>query len=68
MATHSSIPTWGCKESDMTECARARAHTHTHTHTHVNFFHLAAPDLSCSLQDLGSLLWLAGSLAAACRI
>ena len=33
-----------------------------------DLFHLAAPDLSCSLQDLGSLLWLAGSLAAACRI
>ena len=23
---------WGCKESDMTEHARARTHTHTHTH------------------------------------
>ena len=50
MATHSSIPLWGCKESDTTE------HTHTRTRAYINFFHLAAPDLSCSLQDLGSLL------------
>ena len=26
---------WGCKESDMTEWARAHAHKHTHTHTHT---------------------------------
>ena len=50
MATHSSnsrqenpmdrkawwvtVP-WGCKESNVTECARTHTHTHTHTHTAV---------------------------------
>ena len=27
---------WGCKESDMTECAHVHVHTHTHTHTHTH--------------------------------
>ena len=26
---------WGCKELDMTECARTHTHTHTHTLTHT---------------------------------
>ena len=25
---------WGCKESNVTECARAHTHTYAHTHTH----------------------------------
>ena len=31
---------WGCKESDMTECAYTHTHiqhTHTHTHTHTMY-------------------------------
>ena len=60
MATHSSIPTWGCKESDMTERARARTRARTHTHTLIFFTWLRQIlvaacrilDLCCGLLDL----------------